>query len=523
MNAVIFTRVSSVGQEDGVSLDAQEAKLLDYCREKSLDILETFRVVESSTRGDRKQFFKALSFIEKQKKRTVLLVHSIDRLLRGFKEYGLIETLIEQDKLEIHAYNERLIINKNTPWTEQLQFDFSILGAKLYVGQIRQHVNKAIEFKLSKGEVVGNVPVGYLNVRDPESKKATVTLDSKRAFLVKRLFQEYATGTVSMGELAKLTGHWGLTSTRTGKTITKASMANILKNPFYYGEMMVRGQRYPHAYPKLIDKALFDRCQAIIAGTSVSNPPEIRIQQRAKKPFIFRGLMRCADCGCQVVSDLKKGRYVYLACTKAKGKDVCQAGRIREEVALEVVEHVLSRINIPESLIMKIQERLKSQYDDQRSDMLAMAQQLQNQFSEIDIRLDRLLNLYLDQSITQETYDKKRLQLQAERQSLGHQIMDYTKDDSEFRNSFVTLLQVISRAASTFKSSKVEQKRKILSLVFSNLWLEGQNVRYELNKPFDKIVNLPECKEWWAVLDSNQRPPQCQCDALPTAPTAHEV
>ena len=26
--------------------------------------------------------------------------------------------------------------------------------------------------------------------------------------------------------------------------------------------------------------------------------------------------------------------------------------------------------------------------------------------------------------------------------------------------------------------------------------------------------------KWWAVLDSNQRPPQCQCDALPSAPTA---
>ncbi len=24
----------------------------------------------------------------------------------------------------------------------------------------------------------------------------------------------------------------------------------------------------------------------------------------------------------------------------------------------------------------------------------------------------------------------------------------------------------------------------------------------------------------WAILDSNQRPPQCQCDALPTALTA---
>ena len=153
MKAVIFTRVSSVGQEDGVSLDAQEAKLLEYCNEKKLDILDTFRVVESSTRGDRKQFHKALGLIEKQKSRTVLLVHSIDRMLRGFKEYGIIETLISQDKLEIHAYNERLVINKNTPWTEHLQFDFSILGAKMYVAQIRQHVNKAIEFKLSKGEL----------------------------------------------------------------------------------------------------------------------------------------------------------------------------------------------------------------------------------------------------------------------------------------------------------------------------------------------------------------------------------
>ncbi len=35
MKAVIFTRVSSLGQGDGMSLDAQEAKLLDYCREKN--------------------------------------------------------------------------------------------------------------------------------------------------------------------------------------------------------------------------------------------------------------------------------------------------------------------------------------------------------------------------------------------------------------------------------------------------------------------------------------------------------
>ena len=33
-----------------------------------------------------------------------------------------------------------------------------------------------------------------------------------------------------------------------------------------------------------------------------------------------------------------------------------------------------------------------------------------------------------------------------------------------------------------------------------------------------KVYN--SMNKWWAVLDSNQRPPQCQCDALPSAPTA---
>ncbi len=53
------------------------------------------------------------------------------------------------------------------------------------------------------------------------------------------------------------------------------------------------------------------------------------------------------------------------------------------------------------------------------------------------------------------------------------------------------------------QSSTVEQKRKILSFVFSNLYLEGENIRYELNKPFDKLVNMVGCKDWWSIGDSN--------------------
>ena len=54
--AVILARVSSKGQEDGCSLDAQ----LDICRkyafQKNLEVLREYRIVESSTQGARTKF-----------------------------------------------------------------------------------------------------------------------------------------------------------------------------------------------------------------------------------------------------------------------------------------------------------------------------------------------------------------------------------------------------------------------------------------------------------------------------------
>lgn len=40
----------------------------------------------------------------------------------------------------------------------------------------------------------------------------------------------------------------------------------MLTNPFYYGEMIVKGQVIPHIYEPLIDKSLFDKVQDLLSG-----------------------------------------------------------------------------------------------------------------------------------------------------------------------------------------------------------------------------------------------------------------
>ena len=44
----------------------------------------------------------------------------------------------------------------------------------------------------------------------------------------------------------------------------------------------------------------------------------------------------------------------------------------------------------------------------------------------------------------------------------------------------------------------------------------------EMNSPRKSLChkNLRGLLRWWAILDLNQRPPQCECGALPTEPIA---
>lgn len=65
MKAVILARVSSNEQEYGKSLEAQIEGGLQYAQHKGFEVLETYDMVESSTRGKRQQFNEMIDFAKK--------------------------------------------------------------------------------------------------------------------------------------------------------------------------------------------------------------------------------------------------------------------------------------------------------------------------------------------------------------------------------------------------------------------------------------------------------------------------
>jgi DNA invertase Pin-like site-specific DNA recombinase len=73
--AVIFARVSSQKQENGVSKEAQISAMTNYCNKNGLKIVKSYSITESSTIGDRPKFKEMIEFLKKQKQKTALVVH----------------------------------------------------------------------------------------------------------------------------------------------------------------------------------------------------------------------------------------------------------------------------------------------------------------------------------------------------------------------------------------------------------------------------------------------------------------
>jgi len=126
-------------------------------------------------------------------------------------------------------------------------------------------------------------PIGYLNA--PRSMGKSLIADLERAPLVRRAFQEYATGRYTKEQLLKRARAWGLTNRR-GKPPTSQAIGTLLRNQLYasivdvpeYGVRAKRGDFAP-----LISEDLFYRVQAVLSGRL----PSTTRQQRAHPHFRY--------------------------------------------------------------------------------------------------------------------------------------------------------------------------------------------------------------------------------------------
>lgn len=163
---------------------------------------------------------------------------------------------------------------------------------------------------------------------------------------------------------------------------------------------------------------------------------------------------------------------------------------------------VFKSMTISEDVLQGYLQALKTRFDKTNNEEERI--NLTKQLKFLDSRFDRLKKTYLDGDFSREEYLKEKQYIELEQKFLENKIAQLSTDNKEFEITLEYLLELTSKINFLYESSRIERKRKILNLVFSNFFLNGSNLSYELKKPFDMFVKRANRLKNWEQVDATR-------------------
>lgn len=156
--AIGYIRVSTEGQaQDGVSLDAQRAKIAAWCdlNDYTLAAVHVDAGISGKSADNRPGLQAALA---ECRKGAALVVYSLSRLARSTRDTIEISERLNKVGADMVSLSEKI---DTTTAAGKMVFRMLAVLAEFERDQISERTASAMQFKKQKGERVGSVPYGY--------------------------------------------------------------------------------------------------------------------------------------------------------------------------------------------------------------------------------------------------------------------------------------------------------------------------------------------------------------------------
>jgi site-specific DNA recombinase len=461
-----YIRVSTARQgERGVSLQEQRDAISRYAERHQLEIAQWFEERETAARRGRPLFNQMLKLLRTGKSNGVM-IHKIDRSARNMKDWAELGELMDGG-VEIHFVNESLDLASRGG---RLSADIQAVVAADYIRNLREESRKGFYGRIKQGLYPLPAPLGYLDMGQGKAKE----LDPARAPLVRRAFQLYATGSWTLEPLCEELYRSGLRNRR-GGPVSINGLSTILNNPFYVGviRLMSTGETFQGVHEPLIGKSLFDRVRLVLQGKFAA--------RSQVHDFKFRRILKCADCGYALIGERQKG-HVYYRCHTTD----CPTTSVREEKVDTVFDRIIEPLRFDEDERTILLEKLKEVKESVATQWEAETTANRMRLGQLQERLDRLTDAYIDQLIDKETFEARKTTILMDQKSLQEKI---AQPERAVVNRLSKFLELAGDAYLLYQASLPNEKRDLLKIITSNRTISAKNVVITLKVPFSDVAN----------------------------------
>jgi len=313
----------------------------------------------------------------KERKYDVIVFKEISRISRDQAEHVEIVTRFTQHGIRLIAINDN--VDSDRPETLDLLGIHSVT-AEMESRRISSRVSSARRSKARRGAWVGEPPIGYKV--DAETQK--LTTDDRYAEIPQLIFTLYAAG-LGTFRIAEQLNSMNLLS-KNDKLWTRSTVNHVLRNPAYVGDLIFGKTRNTlvrrfddnqytksmgrkrmaeqdwivirDSHPAIIDRAVFEQVQSILASRRTQNP------RRSRHPLT--GILVCAQCGSGMICQRRthgEREYRYYCCSMSfkYGRKFCNQRNLNAiDVETVVLDYLLDQLNKFEDLPIVVDRDDKS-------------------------------------------------------------------------------------------------------------------------------------------------------------------
>ncbi|WP_407075590.1 recombinase family protein [Paraglaciecola sp.] len=474
--ALIYCRVSSKRQAtDGSGLTSQEKRCRLHASQKGYEIDGVFPD-DITGGGDfmkRPGMVAMLGYLKAMEgTQYVIIFDDLKRLARDTKYY----LFLKDELAELNATIECL--NFNFDPTPEGKFYETIVaaGGELEREQNARQVRQKSIARMEAGYWALNAPLGY-KMQTERGKPRILVRDEPNASYIQEVLEGFANGRFetlieskrfldTCNEFPK-TKSKGVHTDVVKKLLTRSVYAGMVELE-QWGVSIRKGH-----HDGIINMQTFQKIQE-------------RLTRKAKTPqrkdlnadFVLRGTVDCAECNGAYTANWSKGRktsYPYYIC---RNKGCGSYGKsIRRHDMESQFSEKLREMVVPKPIINTANRMFKLHWDDIDKRREEDSLHAEEQLIDLETESERLIDKIVSSKIPSVTSDlENRMQsIELEKIALQEKISNFSCQTGDFDENFRTALNFLENPYKLWASEKIEHKRAVIKLSFSERLVYDRN------------------------------------------------
>ncbi len=454
------------------SIDSQIVELTKLAQENGLEISGIFKESKSAKAPGREVFSEMMQRIEKGEADGIIC-WKLNRLARNPIDGGKISWMLQQGIVK-HIFTHG---RSYYPSDNVIVMAVELGMANQFIRDLSTDTKRGLLSKAERGWYPAFSTIGYIDNPMRRKGEKDIVPDPARFPLVRKMFDLMLTGTYTTPMILEIaTREWGLRM-KNGKPMARSTAYRILADPFYYGEFEYpkdSGNWYRGKHEPMITRDEYDRIQRLLGR---KGSPRVRTHM-----FTFTGMIRCGECGCLITAEKKTKyqkngnihSYTYYRCTKQRVP--CSQKTLRSGVLREQILGELDRITIPPEFKEWAMEILEAQSKESSSGKKTITATQQKSYEACLNELDGLISMRARGEIDQETFLRKKLELEKEKSRLAEILKEGDAVTGDWLERAERLFGFSELAKYRFETSTRQEKREVLAFLGSNLTLKDRKL-----------------------------------------------